>query len=217
VGGDTMDCYSLSRFSKFESVSIKEEVRQAKIFFDYVSRSFSEIYVLSGNHEAREKKHFADRLTSDELEWLLDRSMLSRITHDMPNVKIHENIVHGNNLSWFKQIGNDVVVGHPERSSTQHLKPADDFRKWLDQWGSSLGVNPRPRLVIIGHTHSAGQTFAGDTMIMENGCLCKFQSYAMTPALYNKPQRLAFTIWDMVDDNVILGSVNQYYPFADKK
>jgi predicted phosphodiesterase len=214
VGGDTIDLYSLSRFSKYETVSIKDEFKQSKIFFDYVAKGFNEVIVLSGNHEARERKYFASKLNADELQWLLGKSMLERVTEDNPNVHIAKNIKHNTDMNWFMQIGKDVIVGHPERSSTYHLKPCDDFRRWLDQWGDSLGVNPRPRMIIIGHTHSAGMTWSGNTFLVENGCMCQPQAYSMTPSLYNKPQRLAFTIWEMLNGEVVINSVRQYYPFA---
>jgi predicted phosphodiesterase len=216
VGGDTLDCYSLSRFSKFLSVSIRDEYKQARLFFDYASRSFNEVLVLSGNHEAREKKYFSSKLTADELQWLLVTPMLNRVAQDMANVKIIKNVKHETDMNWFAQIGKDVIVGHPERSSVYHLKPVDDFRRWIDCWGDALGVNPRPRMIIAGHSHNAGMSWSGNTLIVENGCLCQFQSYALAPSLYSKPQRLAYTTWEMNDGNVVVNSVKQHYPFADK-
>jgi predicted phosphodiesterase len=214
VGGDTVDCYSLSRFSKYETVTIKDEISQARIFLDYSSRSFERVLLLSGNHEARERKYFSSKLSPEELEWLLSKPMLERITSDMENISVVKNINHNVDMNWFAPIGKDVIAGHPERSSVFHLKPVDDFRKWIDQWGDSLGVNPRPRMIIAGHSHNAGISWSGNTLIIENGCLCKFQAYAMVASLYNKPQRLAYTIWDMVDDKVDIQSVRQYYPLV---
>jgi predicted phosphodiesterase len=214
VLGDAVDCYSLSRFSKFKTVPIKEEYSEARQFFDYASRSFNEVIVLAGNHEQRERKHFSSRLTSDELDWLLDKPMLQRCTEDMKNVTVHSNIVHGVDMNWVISVG-DVVMGHPEKSSANHFVPAETFRKWLSMWGRSVNLNPNPRLVIIGHTHQAGITWSGETMLIENGCLCIPQEYALQPNLYPKPQRLAYTMFDMSNGKVILDSVRQYYPFIN--
>ena len=215
IAGDTVDCYSLSRFSKFQTISIREEYIEARKFFDYVSRSFNKVIVLSGNHELRERKYFSSRLTTDELGWLLNKPMLHRCIEDMPNIAIHKNMIHGVDMNWFIEIGN-VIVGHPEKSSSIHMKPVEDFRKWISMWGASLGSNPLPRLIIIGHTHQAGISWSGETMLVENGCLCRFQEYALQPNLYPKPQRLAYTLFSTTNNKVEISSVKQLYPFADK-
>jgi predicted phosphodiesterase len=214
IAGDTVDCYSLSRFTKFQTISIKEEYREARKFFDYASRNFNKVVVLSGNHELREKKYFSSRLTPDEMEWLLNKPMLQRCIEDIPNVFIHKNIIHNVDMNWFMEIG-DVIIGHPEKSSSLHLKPVEQFRQWINMWGGALGFSSIPRLVIIGHTHQAGISWSGETMIIENGCLCKFQEYSLQANLYPKPQRLAFTTFSIKEGRVKVSSIKQFYPNAD--
>lgn len=214
IGGDIVDCYSLSRFSKFQNVPVKEEYLKARCVLDYLSRSFNRVVLLQGNHEERERKYFSNKLTPDEADWLLEKPMLARCVQDMPNVTLHKNIVHKTDLNWLIQLGEDVIIGHPEKSGAS-FAPVEKFKAWINTWGKSLGFNDSPRLVIAGHTHQAGVTFSGSTMLVESGCLCEFQDYALKPNLSPKPQRLAYTIFDMNNGKVSLSSLRQYYPFED--
>ena len=214
IAGDFVDCYSLSRFVQYEAVPIKEEFVKARTILEYASRNFTEVILLTGNHEERERKHFYQRLSQDEADWLLSKPMLERISFDMANVTLAHRRLHDTDIRWFVQIGTDAVIGHPEVSSSVALKPADKFRQWAELWSDVYGFG-RPRLLVIGHTHQAGTAWVGNCLIVENGCLCRFQGYALTPKLYGKPQRLAFTRFDQKDGKTIMASVRQYYPFAD--
>jgi hypothetical protein len=113
------------------------------------------------------------------------------------------------------QVG-DAVIGHPEKQSKLPLRPVEWFAEWLQNWHEDIGFE-RPRLVISGHTHMAGCTFVGRTMVVESGCLCLIQSYALEPRLYLKPQKLAATIFDQVNLITDHNSVRQYYPCPRKK
>lgn len=214
IGGDVVDCYALSRFSKHKTVPIKTEFKEARLVMEYLASKFGKVTVLSGNHDERERKHFSSRLTADEVDWLLTKPMLERCIEGFDNIELHHNIVYGEDLNWFKEIG-DVIVGHPEKSSKLHLKPVEDFRHWVNMWGAALKFNAMPKLIVIGHTHQAGVSWSGTTMIVENGCMCQFQEYSMKPNLYPKPQRLAYIMFDMVKGKVQRESVDQKYPFAD--
>ena len=211
VGGDFLDCYSLSRFTQYESIPIRSEFVAARVLLDYFSRTFSKVTVIEGNHEAREKKYLAAKLPPDLLDWFLDASIMQRLSRDMPNVEIVTRTVANTSVAWLAQMGRDCIVGHPEVSSRVLLKPVDTFRQWLNEWHETIGL-ARPRLVIIGHTHQAGMAWAGQTLLVENGCLCLNQGYALQPNLYPKPQRLACTMFDQIDGVTDPNSVHQFFP-----
>jgi hypothetical protein len=73
------------------------------------------------------------------------------------------------------------------------------------------GCNPI-HLRITGHTHQAGVACVGQIMIVENGCLCKIQGYSLEPRLYDKPQRLACTMFEQSNGVTDVNSVRQFYP-----
>ncbi len=211
IAGDLCDCYSLSRFSQYESISIRSEFIATRVLLDYFARSFAKVTIMEGNHEARERKYLAGKLPPDLLDWFLDASILKRLTTDMPNVEIVTRTVANTPMAWIAQVGRDCIVGHPEVSSRVPLKPVDTFRQWLNEWHETIGVD-RPRLIIIGHTHQAGMAWVGQTQLVENGCLCLSQGYALQPNLYPKPQRLACTIFEQVNGVTDANGVRQFYP-----
>lgn len=210
VAGDSLDCYSLSRFVQYERIPIQEEFITARTVFDYWSRTFTSIWVCEGNHEARERKHLAGQLTPDLYQWFYSGSILERLTADMPNVSLVRRTICGHTLYWIAQIGQDAVVGHPEKFSSIPMRPVENFARWLTAWHDVIKIT-QPRLILSGHTHQAG-IIAGHEVIVETGCLCQTQGYTLEPRLYSKPQRHAATIFTQVNGRTDLNSLRQYYP-----
>lgn len=215
VGGDILDCYSLSRFNQYKSIPIQQEFQEARKILDYLSRSFVTVRLLEGNHEARVMKYLSSRLDPSMLNFIMQKGILARCSEDMPNIQIESQTVHGTKMGWLTQVG-DAVIGHPEKQSKLPLRPVEWFAEWLQNWHEDIGFE-RPRLVIAGHTHMAGYTFVGRTMVVESGCLCLIQSYALEPRLYLKPQKLTATIFDQVNLITDHNSVRQYYPCPKNK
>jgi predicted phosphodiesterase len=211
IGGDFLDLYSLSRFLQYDRIPIKQEIIEARKYLDWVSREFGKVIICAGNHEQREAKYFATRLTPDEREVYLNKCVLERVSEDMPNVEIVKRTVEGTPMGWLVPIGRDAVVGHAETHSKIPLRPSENLQKWLDLWHNHIGIE-RPRLVIQGHTHQAGITWIGDRMIVENGCLCRIQGYSLEPRIAYRPQRHAFTLFDQYEGVTDLSTVRQFYP-----
>ncbi len=210
VGGDILDFYSMSRFNQYRSVPIQQEFQEARKALDYLSRTFSEVRLIEGNHEARERKYLSARLDPNILNFVLQKSMLQRCAEDMKNVHVCYHEAYGARMGWLTPVG-DAVIGHPEKQSKLPLKPVEWFNEWLQTWHYEIGLSI-PRLVIAGHTHMAGITFVGQVMVVESGCLCLVQGYALEPRLYAKPQRMAATIFDQVNGKTDHNSVRQFYP-----
>ena len=213
VGGDALDCYSLSRFIHYKPVPIQKEFIAARLVFDILSRSFEKVIVLTGNHEARERKHFLKKLTSDEAEWLLSKCILERVTEDMPNVHLVREEFYETEVMWFTMIG-DCLIGHPEKSSSVPGAPPVKFKQWIDDWHLALNLS-RPRVIFMGHTHQFSANFIGNAYVSEIGCLCKIQEYALGPTLYSRPQRLGYVTFEQVDGITQIASIKHFFPFSD--
>lgn len=211
IVGDFFDCYSVSRFNQYKSVPIREEFIAGRKILQWCSEHFVQVEVLEGNHEARERKYLSARLPPDLFEWYLTKSIMQHTAEDLPNVTICHNQVQGTDMMWLSQVGRDCVIGHPETSSKIPMRPVDNFKKWLDDWHSCIGMD-RPRFIIIGHTHAAGMASVGQRMVVETGCLCLIQGYALEPRLFPKPQNLAVTTWTQNDGITNINTVRQYYP-----
>lgn len=211
IGGDFLDCYSLSRFHQYKAVPVQEEIIEARKILDYCSRSFSRVHVLEGNHESRERKYYANKLPPDLVNHILRKSMVAWVTEDMKNVVRETRVCQGTDMNWIAQIGSDAVIGHAETMSKIPLRPAGNFKHWLDEWHQVLGM-ARPRLVIEGHTHQSGMTWIGPTLVVESGCLCKIQGYALEPRLYGKPQRQGCLAFSQIKGITDMRSIKLFWP-----
>jgi DNA repair exonuclease SbcCD nuclease subunit len=216
LGGDILDCHSLSTFTQYEAVPIHEEFRQARKLLDWISREFPKVIVLSGNHEDRERKHFYRKLTVDEADWLLSKSLMQRVTEDMPNVELVKRPAFDQTMTWLYPIG-DAIVGHAESISSIPNRAVQIFKEWVTNWREVLDL-PRPRLIIMGHTHQSSMAWIGDTMCVESGCLCKIQGYALDPKLkYRRPQRLGYVRFDQYDGKTDMANIKLHFPFVNER
>jgi hypothetical protein len=210
LGGDIADHYSLSRFNQYEAVGIQQEAVEVRKILDLFSRSFNEVRIIGGNHESRERKYLSARLPADLLNWFLSKSFMERLTEDMDNVYMEKISVEGSTLHWITPIGKDAILAHAESVSKISLRAAENVRQWMDNWHDVIDV-ARPRLVMQAHTHQAGMAPVGKRIILETGCLCKVQSYALEPRLYGKPQTQAATVFTQVDGVTDLNSIRQLF------
>ena len=210
LGGDVVDHYGLSRFSQYESVPIQHEAIECRKIIDMLSLKFALVHIISGNHEARERKYLASRLPADLLQWFLDRSFIERITEDMENVRVERRVVENTALHWITPVGKDAIIAHAETASKITLRAVENVRQWIDGWHGVLDL-ARPRVIFQAHTHNAGVARVGPQLVCELGCTCKIQSYALEPRLYPKPQCKAATVFTQIDGVTDLNSVRQYY------
>lgn len=209
--GDVADCYSVSRFTQYDSVPIQEEFREARKIIDMLSREFREVRILSGNHEDREAKYLASKLPPEIFQWVYTKSFMQRLTDDMENVHMMSFKIHDTKVTWLTEIG-DCSISHPEKNLKIPLRAAQFYKEYIDNWHTTFNMS-RPRVVFCAHTHDAGIKPIGPSMIMvETGCLCKIPAYSLTPKMYPKPQVLACTRFTQYDGKTDLNSVRQFYP-----
>ena len=78
INGDLLDHYSVSSFVKDKYVSLQSEYMLAIDFLKWVSKLFSEVYLVKGNHELRLNTWFNKRVNPD-VGWLFSREILSRL------------------------------------------------------------------------------------------------------------------------------------------
>jgi len=210
LGGDVADHYSLSRFSQYEHIGIQQEAIEVRKVLDLLSRAFPMVHVISGNHESRERKYLSSRLPADLLNWFLAKSFMERLTEDMENVTMEKRMVEGTALHWITPVGKDAIIAHAESASKIALRPADNVRQWMDNWHEVLDLT-RPAVIMQAHTHQSGMARVGRRVILELGCTCKIQAYALEPRLYGKPQTQAATVFHQTDGVTDLNSIQQRY------
>jgi len=185
LGGDFLDCYSISRFAKYKNIPLKEEIVQATAMLDFLASRFPDIIILSGNHEDRVKKYFASKVSADVL-FLVQFDLMGLIAKPYDNVKIVKDqyvFERGNGeaeISHFTKIGKDFLIGHFERSSSIPLRAANLAYNWVDAWSKWFDIGDIS-LYLQGHTHKLSKYPLDKVVIGETGCLCQIQDYAIEP------------------------------------
>ena len=198
VAGDFLDCYSLSRFVRYEQVPYQTEWAQAQLVLDLLAQTYPQVDMIVGNHEARLEKQLRSHLSEDMVE------AVRLLTHDgtldplRGLIRAHSNVrclshttPEGAELGWLTQIG-DTIIGHAEVWSEV---PGAALRRWeerLDHHRDTWGLEPY-RLVLLPHTHAlASVPWRGNKLLVETGCLCTTANYMLQPRGSKRPQQRGY-------------------------
>ena len=214
--GDVSDAYAFSTFTKYEKVSFAEEWASVTQVIDAISRSFHEVEIIIGNHDARLEKRLAERLTPDMIDAIKYMTggilcPLTALVKQYPNVTIarHET-PSGHVVNWFTTDG-DVWLGHPEKFSkvpSASLRALDDY---LSDNELALGLD-KYRLIVMGHTHQLEIIpWRGSQLLVSAGCICQQAEYMRTPRLGGRPQKRGFIWYEKDEGKVDLNSVGMHW------
>jgi hypothetical protein len=135
VSGDLSDCYSVSRFIKYESVGFSQEWAEVQIVLEALSEAFPRVRVVIGNHDARLEKQLLERCSADIVEavrWMTGGTLcpMSMLCKRYENVEVVPHVTpEGHRLDWLTTIG-DAIMLHAEKYSRV---PASALRG-IDEW-----------------------------------------------------------------------------------
>ena len=191
-GGDFIDCFAFSRFTKFKHINPEDEIKTADKVLQYLSSEFDEVIIIKGNHERRSYKYFAERVPS-EFMFMVDWDIMENLAKGYSNARCHRQMLDGEPISFFYQRG-DAIFGHAETSSKTEGKPVKNFLDWLLNWKDRLGLKPF-KVVLENHIHQLSKFCTmNDITCFETGCLCETQGYAVDANIKYRPQRNGFVI-----------------------
>lgn len=179
IGGDFLDCYSVSTFPKHKDITLKEELIEGVKVLQYLSESVPEVILVQGNHEERVQKAIHKQLDKN-LTFLMQNNILEFISRgfaletigkELSNVQIINN--------WYYQL-DDAIIGHPSIYSNVALKSAITSFDWFNKWRGRLNLKPF-RFLSHAHTHKAGCVYIEGnsqlSMVVETGACCENQDY----------------------------------------
>lgn len=199
-GGDLLDWYSVSSFTKRKHVDPKEEVQHGTWVLETLANIATEVEVVSDNHSQRllkavTKANLPGGLM-DLLQWFApELDLLKLMSNGLTNVKIADPVEVVKGVHFFGQYG-DLVVGHAGTSSKLKLRAAENLDTWLREWKESLGLRDW-RAVAQAHTHQAGVAYGagGYKVYMELGACCTLDamSYALQGHVGYRPPIPTFT------------------------
>lgn len=156
IPGDLFDLKALSSYMSLydmDSDAVEYELDMGNEFLKVLGSWFDDIYISTGNHEARIEKRLEKKIGF--------RTLLRLVLQDVESTGVK---IHVSNYPMMRMKGKnnpDIIFGHP--NSYSRIKgnvPRDLCTKYQAS-------------VITGHTHHAVLTthISGKFFIMESGCL----------------------------------------------
>ncbi|MFA5634196.1 MAG: metallophosphoesterase [Candidatus Dojkabacteria bacterium] len=198
--GDILDCHDISSFPKAYSVGLDREVKLLKAYLTEWSEKFDRILIVSGNHEKRMATYLRKRLAAEVVQFMPD-DILDKIVTDL---KL-ENVEYcpGDAYSWYVQVDN-VMLTHPSTFITSILGTTVKVMEYFQARGTNANV------FITAHTHRQGIALHNGNVLVENGCMCLPQDYAMEGKVNYKPQANGYVTFISKNNKVTFNDVRLY-------
>jgi predicted phosphodiesterase len=222
INGDVQDFYSISRFTKYEQVSMESELAAVDALLGQLSAAFPDVVLVSGNHDtARFEKQIRSFLSPELMhvvEFLTGGSLsvLRVIAKRYPNVRFADTQVSRFSLGWFWQQG-DLITSHAEKYSSVPGAALRGIDQWFTDQHEVLGLKPW-KVLIQAHTHALGMfPFKADRMLIEQGCMCSTHGYQLQARIMGRPQRLGYVALNQTAGVTDMNSIRLVWLDADRK
>lgn len=198
IGGDLMDCESISSFPKINRISLTEELIYTYEFLKKIRKILNKdqkIIMINGNHEERLHKMIS-KMAEKELQTFLNPNILEMFVEGFTIYKDGKKNkyegIEGITLipHWYVLI-DDIVVCHPKDFSKTKGKMLENVAGHFINKGFEFST------IIFGHTHKASQGVVDrfeNKYVVENPCLCMPHSYSDCGKLGYSPQTYGYTI-----------------------
>jgi len=175
VGGDLMDCYSISKFKKSQQIDLFLEYQTALKYIDRFSKLFGKVILLQGNHDER-LNTLVDTVIPPEAKFLFRRTLIDRLAAgevfsaegEIGKPKQFKNVIAVEGTAetrWYTRIG-QTIFAHPTKALKIEGRTVEQclqyFRDRFDNIDS----------IVIGHTHHLGRHYAHGRLCVEGGCMC---------------------------------------------
>jgi hypothetical protein len=213
VAGDLQDHYSISRFLKYESVPIQQEIAAAQMILEQLSHRFPRVMLCEGNHDtARFEKLLADRLPHEAIDIIRflsktgNLSTIEALCGQFRNVELVKHKVGSHTVTWFLQKG-DLIVSHAEKYSRVPGSALRGIEDWFSDFERTLGLKPW-RVIVQAHTHAMAMfPFGADKVLVETGAMCLTHGYQLSARIAGRPQRIGWSEMVQRNDVTDLGSI----------
>ncbi|MFW6015294.1 MAG: metallophosphoesterase [bacterium] len=164
LAGDLVNLDSIRKYGNIKNISVEDEYKKLFKIMKVISDIFSQIIVITGNHDRSLYKYFSNKIVQGLSGYLnLKHPPLEDV------MKYFDNVNYINH--YFCQLG-DLIIAHPDRYSKvrgrtvrnvlrerlerEHYKEYDNFST-----------------VMIGHSHDVAEINDFSKRGLEIGCLCK--------------------------------------------
>ena len=168
ISGDLLDNEAMSTYDNITEWDLSEEFNQVRKILKVLNDNFSEILVIEGNHEGRFSRYITRNIKPSLREYAIERlNPLKYITEKYENI----HLVNYNTV----QIGS-CIFKHPNKYNSPELRTVVNEKDILKA-NEDVLPNNFFNMVMIGHTHQAGEYFYNHIKLIEQGCLCLTPDY----------------------------------------
>jgi predicted phosphodiesterase len=192
VNGDLQDFYAVSKYIKYEKVSVESELAAVDALLGQLSRAFPEVVIVAGNHDhQRFEKQLRDRLSVEMVhvvEFLTNGnlSVIRLIAQRYPNIRLTGTSVGRHTVQWFHQEG-DLLCTHAETFSAVEGSTLRRLASRMDRMAPTFGLQDW-RVCVQAHTHQFGILKVGHKLMVEGGCMAEVPGYALSASAGASPQ-----------------------------
>lgn len=178
LGGDVIDCYSISSFKPLEPKPLITEMANCHRLLKDIQSIIPDVrkIIIKGNHEERWAKYMSNM--SSEVNKLHSDNIMREIvkgfeSHDRQagTITTYEPLDYEIVDTWYCQV-NDVIVCHPITFSRVAGKTSEMALNYFVEGGFNFNV------ALVAHTHKASSCYKYGKYAAEIGCTCKPQEYA---------------------------------------
>lgn len=208
IGGDFMDCETISSFPKINRSSLNEELIYSYNLMKKIRKILNKeqkIVLINGNHEER-LKMMISKMHEKDLQKFINPNILEMLVDGFTiyedNKKIKYDGIEGITYipHWYVNIDNKIIVSHPKDFSGVDGKMCEKISEHF------LNKHEEFEVLIFAHTHKYSQMKVSrrqGVFVVENGCLCKNHEYADCGKLGYTPQDYCYTIIKYNNDEEI--------------
>ena len=199
IGGDLIDCQSISFFPKIKTLTLEYELVYAYNFLKRVRKILDnnqKIIIINGNHEERWYRDICnlhENLHEKDMQKFINHMIIEGFTIYEGNKKHKykgiQNIIYIPH--WFVNIDNKIIVAHPKDFSRVDGKMCEKTSEHF------LNRDEEFEVICFGHTHKYSQMTVSrrqGVYIIENGCMCQPMQYSDVGKLNYTPQSYCYTI-----------------------
>jgi predicted phosphodiesterase len=160
VNGDIQDFYAISRFTKYEPVSVESELAAVDALLGQLAAAFPEVVLVGGNHDTQRFEKQLRSFLSPEMCHIIEfltggnLSVLRVIAKRYPNVRFTDTQAGRFHIGWYWQHG-DIIAAHAEKYSRVPGAALRGIEEWFTDQEGTLGLKPW-RVLIQAHTHQLG-------------------------------------------------------------
>ena len=187
LNGDILDAYIFSTFSKSKNIAAIKEYKMAFDLVHYLSDHFSQVVLVSGNHDYRTTRAVKQAGFNQDASSVFGTDLLFKISngeklneHGALIQKLpFENVHYEKHDSWYTRIGKTIFC-HPSGFGSKY--PGATVVKLLDHFTERMHYDDFDSIV-VGHTHKVYKGIVSGKMLIEQGAMAHKLPYQFQPDL----------------------------------